>query len=63
MSYREKLDIGYGDENADRASQEVGIKDSSTFGLDGKFNWPIRIFTPLLFAGTLLVNYLGNWIY
>ena len=27
-------------------------------GLDGKFQWPIRIFTPLLFAGTLLVNYL-----
>lgn len=27
-------------------------------GVDGKFKWPIRIFTPLLFIATILVNYL-----
>lgn len=27
-------------------------------GVDGKFQWPIRIATPLLFIGVLLVNYL-----
>lgn len=26
--------------------------------MDGKFKWPIRIFTPLLFIATILVNYL-----
>lgn len=27
-------------------------------GIDGKYQWPIRIATPILFALTLMVNYL-----
>lgn len=33
-------------------------KHSGDLGIDGKYQWPIRIFTPLLFASTLLTNYL-----
>ncbi len=31
---------------------------NNVLGVDEKFGWPVRIFTPILFGCTLLVNYL-----
>jgi len=54
MTYRQKLETSYGEEDLLREKK----KSTSDLGIDGKFQWPIRIFTPLLFVSTLLTNYL-----
>lgn len=42
--------------------QKTSSKDSDTdkdvLGVDGKYEWPVRIISFLLFAGTVVVNYL-----
>jgi len=34
------------------------LKEIEVLGVDGKFKWPIRIFTPTLFTATIMVYYL-----
>lgn len=58
MSARQKFEILEEEQISERKGEYSLLRDLTLMGVDGKFEWPIRIFTPILFGMTLMVNYL-----
>lgn len=55
MEFQDRINSDLADKNQNK---DFPNKDKNISGLEGKLKWPVLIFTPILFVGTILVNYL-----